>query len=111
MRYMLIIYGDEQRSERAEMSEWYEYDRAVKQAGVFDAGDGLQPTATATTVRVRNGDRLLSDGPFAETKEQLGGFYVLDCKDLDEAIAWAERIPSSRHGSVEVRPIMDYEAS
>jgi hypothetical protein len=111
MRYMLVIYGDEQGTEGAEMSEWFEYDQAVKQAGVHEAGDGLQPTSTATTVRVRNGERLLTDGPFAETKEQLGGFYILNCKDLDEAISWAERIPGSRYGSVEVRPIMDYEAA
>jgi hypothetical protein len=76
---------------------------------VFESGDGLQPTATATTVRVRNGERLLTDGPFAETKEQLGGFYIVDCKDLDEAISWAERIPSLPHyGAVEVRPIMEF---
>ena len=110
MRYMLVIYGDEHGTEGAAMSEWFEYDQAVKQAGVFEAGDGLQPTSTATTVRVRNGERLLTDGPFAETKEQLGGFYILNCKDLDEAISWAERVPSlPHHGAVEVRPLMEFD--
>ena len=73
-------------------------------AGVLRAGAGLQPTSTATTVRVRESKTLTTDGPFAETREQLGGYYVLDCKDLDEAIAWAEKMPSAKWGSIEVRP-------
>ena len=77
---------------------------------MFDGGDGLQGSATATTVRVRDGERLLTDGPFAETKEQLGGFYALECKDLDEALAWAARIPEAQFGAVEVRPVIDYTA-
>ena len=73
------------------------------------AGDGLYPTATATTVRVRDGERTVTDGPFAETKEQLGGFYVLDVKDLDEAIEWAAKIPGAQFGSIEIRPVMVYD--
>jgi hypothetical protein len=76
---------------------------------VFVGGDGLQPAATATTVRVRDGERLLTDGPYAETKEQLGGFYMLECKDLDEALSWAARIPEAKTGSIEVRPVMVYD--
>jgi hypothetical protein len=111
MRYMLGIYVDPQAREGAELSEWFAYNEAARKAGVFEAGDGLQPASTATTVRRHGGERLLTDGPFAETKEQLGGYYILNCKDLDEAISWAERIPSLAHGgSVEVRPIMVYDA-
>jgi hypothetical protein len=116
MKYAFTIYGDESR--RASASE--EDLQAVSQAygavtqemnekGVFVAGDGLHPTHTATTVRVREGDREVTDGPFAETKEQLGGFYVLDVKDLDEAIEWAAKIPGSQFGSVEIRPVMVYD--
>jgi hypothetical protein len=83
----------------------------VKDAGAFLGGEGLQPTATATTVQIEaSGDHIVSDGPFAETKEQLGGFYLLDCSDLDEALAWARKIPMPG-GKVEVRPVMDYEAA
>jgi hypothetical protein len=111
MRYMLSIYVDPEAGGGADLSEWFAYNDAVQKAGVFEAGDGLQPPSTATTVRLRAGERLLTDGPFAETKEQLGGFYILDCKDLDEAISWAERIPSLPHGgSVEVRPILVFDA-
>jgi hypothetical protein len=74
-------------------------------------GEGLEPTSSATTVRVRDGERVLSDGPFAETKEQLGGFYLLDCASLDEAIDWAAKIPGASTGSVEVRPVMNYEGA
>jgi hypothetical protein len=114
MRYMLSIYGDEQRWADATPEQMQEalaaYDAFGKEAGeIIVAGDGLQPTATATTVRVRNGESVLTDGPFAETREQLGGYYVLDCADLDEALAWAAKVPGALTGSVEVRPVMDYE--
>ena len=116
MKYAFTIYVDE--SKRASASE--EDVQAMTQAygavtqemnekGVFVAGDGLYPTQTATTVRVRDGGRDVTDGPFAETKEQLGGFYVLDVKDLDEAIEWAAKIPGSQFGSVEIRPVMVYD--
>ena len=74
-------------------------------------GEGLEPTSSATTVRVRDGERVLTDGPFAETKEQLGGFYLLECDSLDEAIGWAAKIPGAATGSVEVRPVMNYEGA
>jgi hypothetical protein len=80
-------------------------------AGVILGGEGLEPSSSATTVRVRNGERVLSDGPFAETKEQLGGFYLLECDSLDEAIGWAVKIPGAATGSVEVRPVMNYEGA
>ena len=116
MKYAFTIYVDE--SQRASASE--EQQDAMAQAygavtqemnekGVFVAGDGLYPTQTATTVRVREGDRDVTDGPFAETKEALGGFYVLDVKDLDEAIEWAAKIPGSQIGSVEIRPVMVFD--
>jgi hypothetical protein len=110
MRYVLSIYADE-NGPQGEMDEWYAYDQAIRQSGIVETGEALQPTPTATTVRVRGGERMLTDGPFAETKEQLGGFYVVNCKDLDEALAWAERMPNTKYGSVEVRPIMEFEGS
>jgi hypothetical protein len=109
MRYMLSIYVDPTAESGADMSEWWGYNQAAEQAGVLRAGDALDDPGTATTVRLRSGERLLTDGPFAETKEQLGGFYIVDCKDLDEAISWAARIPSLPHyGAVEVRPILEF---
>jgi len=117
MRFLLLIYDDESGSEDATpeqfaamLAEYEAYDRAVQEAGVFVSGEGLQPTATARTVRMRDGAPLRTDGPFAETREQLGGYYLLDCKDLDDAISWAAKIPGAQNGSVEVRPVMDYEA-
>ena len=117
MRYLLTIYHDEAVIEARSPEEsarvgarYFAVADEMREAGAYVGGDGLQPVATATTVRVRDGERLTTDGPFAETKEQLGGFYVVDCKDLDEAIEWAAKIPGAKNGSVEVRPIMDYEA-
>ena len=117
MKYLLLLFGDESSWEnmseeagQAEMAAYEAYGREAVEAGVFVAGEGLQPTSTATTMRIVGGDRVLTDGPFAETKEQLGGFYVLDCKDLNDALAWAERCPASGNGSIEIRPVMDYEA-
>jgi hypothetical protein len=117
MRYLLTIYEDESRRATMTpedggriMARYGAFGQEVEGAGAFVGGEGLQPTATATTVRVRDGERLVTDGPFAETREQLGGFYLLECKDLDEAIEWASKIPGAETGSVEVRPIMDYEA-
>ena len=115
MRYIALIYANEAdrpqpgtpASEKM-MKDYFDYSDAVVKAGVFKAGDALLPTPTATTVRARDGKTLTTDGPFAETKEQLGGFYVLDCKDLDEAISWAAKIPDARTGSIEVRPLMEF---
>jgi hypothetical protein len=117
MRYMLNIYTDESRWATATpedigqtMAAYEAFGREVTDKGAYRAGDGLQPTSAATTVRVRDGETLVTDGPFAETKEQLGGFYLLECKDLDEAIEWAAKIPGAKIGTIEVRPVMDYEA-
>ena len=87
---------------------WVAFATEAKAAGVLVSNDGLSPVTDATTVRVRNGKRLIVDGPFAETHEQLGGYYMLDCKDLDEAIRWAAKIPIAKYGSIEVRPLNAY---
>jgi hypothetical protein len=111
MQYLLLIYGDETQTEEeggAILQRYFDLTRDLRQADVMRAGEGLEPTAAATTVRVRDGKVLFTDGPFAETKEQLGGFYLIDVADLDEALAWAARIPRAETGCVEVRPVMDY---
>ncbi len=115
MRYLLLIYDNEQtwanmsqEESQAIMGDYFGYSEEVFGAGVAKAGDALQPTSSATTVRVRDGQTLATDGPFAETKEQLGGYYLIDVPDLDEAIKWAAKIPSSRIGSIEVRPVLDF---
>ena len=115
MRYLCLIYEDEKGFERmpkeeadAVFGEYHTFTEDVKKSGHLLAGEALQPTDTATTVRVRNGKTQTTDGPFAETKEQLGGFYLINAKDLNEAIQIASRIPGSRYGSVEVRPIIDF---
>jgi hypothetical protein len=117
MKFIALIYNDETQGADATPADIAgifqahgEFGQAAREAGVFEGGDGLQPTPTATTVRVRDGERMLTDGPFAETKEQLGGFYALECKDLDEALAWAAKIPGAERGSIEVRPVIDYAA-
>ena len=117
MQYLLTIYNDEsgfgdvtpEQSQQI-MAAYGAFSEEAKAAGVMLGGEGLQPTSTATTVRVRDGETLTTDGPFAETREQLAGFYLFDCTDLDEAIGWAAKIPGAQNGSIEVRPIMDYEA-
>lgn len=120
MQYMLLIYSDERadaaamekmsEAERnANFGEWMAYTEELKKAGVLKAGDALQPTPTATSVRVRNGERITTDGPFAETKEQLGGYYLLDCDDLDAALGWAAKCPGAKEGTVEIRPVMLFE--
>lgn len=113
MKYLLLIYSDETQwasmseAEGQEvMAEYMKYTQDIHKSGNYLGGDALQPTATATSVRVRDGKRLTTDGPFAETREQLGGFYLVEAKDLDEAIDLAARIPSARVGTIEVRPIM-----
>ena len=117
MKFLAIIYNDESQyadATPADIAATFqahgEFGEAARAADVFAGGEGLQPVATATTVRVRDGERMLTDGPYAETKEQLGGFYLLECKDLDDALSWAERIPEAKSGAIEVRPVMDYEA-
>jgi hypothetical protein len=112
MRYLLLIYGNESAELNPDemqkmMGAYNAFTEEVKSAGAMQAAEALQPTATATTVRVRNGETLITDGPFADTKEQLGGFYLLDCKNLDEAVAYAAKIPGAQAGSIEVRPIWE----
>ena len=117
MRYMCLIYtneaNDNARSEadQAEIMQGYlRFTDEVRNAGVMEAGDPLMPTDTATSVRIENGETVHTDGPFAETKEQLGGYYLLNCNSLDDALAYAAKIPAARHGCVEVRPIMEFDA-
>lgn len=114
MKYLMLIYGDE--AAEAAMSEeelgqvfgaYGAFEQELGPTGKRLGGEALQPTQTATCVRVRNGDRSLTDGPYAETKEQLGGFYLLECENLDEALDWAAKIPGASHGTVEVRPVLD----
>ena len=93
----------------AEYEAYNVYSEEVSKSGAMLSGDALMPTNTATTVRVRNGKTLTTDGPFAETKEQLGGYYLMNCKNLDEAIALAARIPAASDGSIEIRPLMEFE--
>src|SRR5438128_5179991 len=111
MRYMLLIYGDEQAWDQAGREQCYQESaqlaNQLRSAGQYLAAAPLHPTSTATSVRVREGKRLVTDGPFAETREQLGGYYLVDARDLDEAIAIAGRIPAARLGTVEIRPVME----
>ena len=111
MKYMLLIYHDERALSEAERAECYaESTRLAEEVharGQYLAANPLHPTSTATSVRVRNGKRLVTDGPFAETREQLGGYFLIDARDLDEAIAVAARNPMARKGTVEVRPVVE----
>ena len=116
MQYLLLIYGSESlwasqsAGEQEKISKEYgEYTRSIATSGHLLGGNELDVTSTAATVRVRDGKRLITDGPFAETKEQLGGYYLVEAKDRDEAIGLAARIPSARWGSIEVRPIIPHE--
>ena len=115
MQYLLMIYRNEvehgqmNAAERQQMmADYGAFTQSIIQSGNFKAGDALQPSTTATTVRVRDGKTLTTDGPFAETREQLGGYYLVEAKDLDTALAIAARIPGAKVGSIEVRPIWVY---
>jgi hypothetical protein len=118
MKFLLLLYGDEARwadfspEDAAEsMKVWSAFGQEMIDAGAYLAGEGLAPTAEAKTVRIRDGEAVHTDGPFAETREQLGGFYLLECDGLERALEWAAKVPAlSWGGSVEVRPVMDYEA-
>jgi hypothetical protein len=113
MRYLLLIYGEETDEApppdvaAASHTAYAQFTADIKRSGAFQAGEALTPTSTATTVRVVDGETVATDGPFAETKEALGGFYLIEARDLDEAIAWAARIPAAAFGSIEVRPIWE----
>ena len=116
MRYLCLIYDDEKKvatmpesESNAFMGEYFAFTDGIKQSGHYLAGEALQPVETATTVRVRNGKVGTTDGPFAETKEQLGGFYIVDVPNLDDALKWAAKIPNVHYGSVEVRPVMVFD--
>ncbi len=114
-QYMLLIFGPAQGGPspeelQAEMPRWGQYTEELKQAGLFVAGDPLQGVDAATTVRVRDGETQITDGPFAETKEFLGGYYQIEAPDLDTALEWAARMPNIHYGSVEVRPVWDIAA-
>jgi hypothetical protein len=117
VKYAILIYGEEaalaqatpEQTEHA-MDEWWQYEAELrKEEGLRLAGEALQPTSTATSIRVKDGKPVTTDGPFAETKEQLGGFYLLECKDLDEAIEWGLRCPGAKLGTLEVRPVQEFE--
>jgi hypothetical protein len=113
-QYMLLINmpttgGPAPEEGGADTQKWFEYTQALQDAGVHVAGDALEPIDSATTVRVRDGETLITDGPFAETKEVLGGFYIVDVPDLDAALKWAAKMPNITYGSVEVRPVMVFD--
>lgn len=117
MRYMLLIYSNEAESANASpeetqamMGSYFAFNDAISKQGVHVSSEALHETNQACTVRVRNGKPLITDGPFAETKEQLGGYYLVDCKDLDEALQIAAQCPGAHHGSIEVRPVVDFTA-
>ena len=117
MRYLCLIYENEKAWEtlppaesEAIMGEYFQFTDEIRKNGKYVAGEALHPTASATTVRVRNGKVSTTDGPFMETKEQLGGFYLIEAADLNDAIQVASRIPSARHGSIEIRPVVDFSA-
>ena len=116
MQYLLMIYANEAEYGKMDaatgqkmMEEYGVFTQSIVQSGNFKAGDRLQPSTTATTVRIRDGKTMTTDGPFAETREQLGGYYLIEAKDLDTALAIAARIPGAKTGSIEVRPIMVYD--
>jgi len=110
-QYMLLIYtpvdGPPAGTDPEQSAKWFEYTQALQDAGVHVAGEALQPVDSATTVRVRDGETQIIDGPFAETKEFLGGYYILDCPDLDTALGWAAKMPNIHYGTTEVRPVLD----
>ncbi len=116
MQYLVLIYTEEPTEAPdpaqigAVMEEYNAYSQMLRDRGAFVSGEALQPTATATTVRVRDGQTITTDGPFAETKEALGGFYLIEAKDLDEALALGGACPGAKWGSIEVRPIVDFAA-
>ncbi len=118
MRFLLTVYVDERRwasvgeeDAKAEIDAYWALDNEATAAGVFVDSAGLLPTETARTLRIRDGEETVTDGPFAETKEQLGGYYLLECGSSEEALEWAAKVPAAHTGSVEVRQVMDYEAA
>jgi hypothetical protein len=118
MKYLCLIYDEEKKLEAMSQSEsaaflgeYFAFTEGIRKSGHYVAGEALQPVQTATTVRIRNGKVSTTDGPFAETKEQLGGFYLIEARDLNDALQVASKIPSARLGSIEVRPVMTFSKS
>jgi hypothetical protein len=116
MKFMLQLWGDEgqwanmsEEETAAEMERWDDYSNQLVAAGAMVSGEGLQASATSKTLRIENGEAVVTDGPFAETKEQLGGFYVIECASMDEALEWAAKLPSAEYGATEIRPVLAYE--
>jgi hypothetical protein len=112
MKYLLLMYADEsigsnwsQEEMQAASKTWAVFRKELSRSGVLVSSSGVAPDSIATTVRVRNEKTMITDGPFAETHEQLGGYFLVDCQDLDEAIRWAEKIPTAKYGSIEIRPL------
>jgi hypothetical protein len=119
MRYLLLIYGEQSQYDQmteaemqADMQRWFDYTNELDEAKVSQGGAALQPTATATSLRSNgSGETLITDGPFAETKEELGGYYLLDVPNLDEAIKWARKCPGLDNGTIELRPLMEFDGA
>lgn len=112
MQFLALIYAGEDQDDvdmETLIAQYRVFDEQAEKAGILLGGNALEAVSTATSVRVRNAKSELTDGPFAETKEQLGGYYLLECKDLDEALGWAAKIPSARYGTIEVRPVMVFD--
>jgi hypothetical protein len=116
MQYLLLIHGDEsqwatmtEEETSAIMGEYFAYTEWLSSKGIMRGGNALQPTAVGRTVRVRDGERLVTDGPYAETREQLAGYFMVECDSLEEAIDAAARIPGARHGAIEVRPVAQFD--
>ncbi|WP_339720849.1 YciI family protein [uncultured Paraglaciecola sp.] len=112
MQFLALIYAGEDQDDvdvETLIGQYQVFEGQLEAAGIMLGGNALEAVSTATSVRVRNGQSELTDGPFAETKEQLGGYYLMECKDLDEALEWAAKIPSARYGTIEVRPVMVFE--
>jgi hypothetical protein len=117
MKFMLLLWGDESAWEgmseeeaATDMARWDAYTKELEAAGAMVSGEGLQPSAASKVLRIAGGERTVTDGPFVETKEQLGGFYVIECASFEEALDWAAKLPSAERGSTEIRPVMDYES-
>ncbi len=112
MQYMALIYsapGSEESYDGDMFADYGAFTQEAIAAGVFKAGDALHPVAMASSLQVRGGKTSVTDGPFAETKEQLGGYYLLECTDLDEALKWAAKIPTAKYGTIEIRPVMVFD--
>jgi hypothetical protein len=116
MKFTLLLWGDEghwadmsEEEAAADMARWEAYTNELVAAGAMVSGEALQPSAASKTLRVEDGEMIVTDGPFAETKEQLGGFYVIECASFDVALEWASKLPSAEQGSTEIRPVMAYE--